>query len=102
MLHTLYDIIFPEPSISFSMFLWLVTITMTMLSDVTDVWQCDHDITLILTLSLEKKNKSNENEKKIKIMKLVSRLCISDTKSQFEIWTNHKDLEYFIKAQKLN
>ena len=37
---------------------------MTMLSDVTDVWQCDHDITLILTLSLEKKNKSNENEKK--------------------------------------
>jgi len=23
-------------------------------------------------------------------------------KNQFEIWTDHKNLEYFIKAQKLN
>ena len=27
---------------------------------------------------------------------------LEGTKSQFKIWTNHKNLEYFIKAQKLN
>ena len=34
-----------------------MTITVTMLSDVTDMLQCDHDITLTLTLYLENKNK---------------------------------------------
>ena len=61
----LYNIILPEPSMSFSIISWLVTITVTMSSDVTDVWQCDHDVTLILTLSLENKNKLNENENEI-------------------------------------
>ena len=64
MLYMLYDIILPESSMSFSVTLWLVTITVTMLSDVTDVWQCDYDVTLTLTLSLEKKKKSKENKKK--------------------------------------
>ena len=49
----LYDVILLESSTSFSVILWLVTINVTMSSDVTDVWQYDHDITLIL--SLEKK-----------------------------------------------
>ena len=31
-----------------------------MSSDVTDVWQYDHNIILTLALSLEKKNKSNK------------------------------------------
>jgi len=53
----LYDIIFLEPSIPFSVTLWLVTITVTMSSDMTDMWKCNHVITLTLTLSLEKKNK---------------------------------------------
>jgi len=61
----LYNIILPEPSMSFSIISWLVTITVTMSSDVTDVWQCDHDVTLILTLSLENKNKLKENENEI-------------------------------------
>ena len=39
MLYILYDIIVLEPSTMFH-----VTIT------VTDVWQCDHDVTLTLTL----------------------------------------------------
>ena len=34
-----------------------MTTTVTMSSDVTDMWQCDHDITLTLTLHLENKNK---------------------------------------------
>ena len=33
----------------------IVTITMTMSFDVTDVWQCDHDVTLTLTLDLNNK-----------------------------------------------
>jgi len=60
-LHILYNIIFPESSISFSETLWLVTVTVTMSSDVTDVWQCNHDITLTLTLN---PNKEKEKEKK--------------------------------------
>jgi len=27
---------------------------------------------------------------------------LEGTKSKFEVWTDHKNLEYFIKAQKLN
>jgi len=27
---------------------------------------------------------------------------LEGTKFKFEVWTNHKNLEYFIKAQKLN
>ena len=63
MLHILYDIILLESSIFFSVTLWLVTITVTMSSDVTDVWQCDYNVTLTLTLSLEKKNKSKKMKK---------------------------------------
>ena len=44
-----------------------MTITVTMSSDVTDVWQCDHDITLTLTLNPNKENKKKkEKEKGIK------------------------------------
>ena len=38
MLYILYDIIFLEPSIFFPYIMWLVTVTVTMSSDVTDVW----------------------------------------------------------------
>ena len=61
----LYDVILSEPSMSFFGILWLVTITVTMLSDVTDVWQYDHDITLTLTL-VPSKEKEKEKEKVIK------------------------------------
>jgi len=30
------------------------------------------------------------------------RHLLEDTKFKFEIWTDHKNLEYFIKVQKLN
>jgi len=30
------------------------------------------------------------------------RYLLEDTKFKFEIWTDHKNLEYFIKVQKLN
>jgi len=51
----------------FSVILWLVTITVTMSSDVTDVWQCDPDVTLILILNPNKENKwKKEKEKEIK------------------------------------
>jgi len=67
MLHILYDIILPEFSMSFSMTSWLVTVTVTISSDVTDVWQCDHDVILSLTLNLSKENtRKREKEKKIK------------------------------------
>ena len=57
MLYILYNIFIPEPSTSFSVISWLVTIIVTVLSDVTDIWQYAYSITLILTLSLEKENK---------------------------------------------
>jgi len=53
----LYNIIFLESSTSFSVTLWLVTIAVTMSSDVTDMWQYDYDVTLTLTLDLNKENK---------------------------------------------
>ena len=40
-----YNIILSEFFIFFSMTSWLVTITMTMSYDVTDVWQHDHNVT---------------------------------------------------------
>ena len=54
MLHMLYNIILLEFFIFFSVTSWLVTVTVTMSSDVTDVWQCDYDITLALTLDPNK------------------------------------------------
>ena len=30
------------------------------------------------------------------------RYLLEDTKFKFEVWTDHKNLEYFMKAQKLN
>ena len=63
MLYILYDIFIPEPSTSFSVISWLVTIIVTVLSDVTDIWQYAYNITLILTLSLEKENKWKWNIK---------------------------------------
>ena len=46
------------------MILWLVIITVTILSDVTDVWQCDHDVTLILILDLNKEREKKKKEKR--------------------------------------
>jgi len=63
MLYILYDIIFLEPSIIFSVTSWLVTITVTMLYDMTDVWQCNHDITLTLTLNPNKEKKNKKKKK---------------------------------------
>ena len=56
-----YDIILPEPFTSFFVTLWFVTITVTMSSDATDMWQHDHDVTLTLTLSFKIKKKRKEN-----------------------------------------
>jgi len=66
MLYMLYDIILLESSMSFSMILWLVTITMS-----SDVWQCDYDITLTLTLDPNKENK-RKNKKTRELNKETS------------------------------
>ena len=58
----LYNISLSELSLSFSVTSWLVTITVTMSSDVTDVWQCDYDVTLTLTLVPYKENKMKEEK----------------------------------------
>jgi len=57
-MYMLYDIIILKPSTSFSVTLWLVIMS-------SDVWQCDHDITLTLTLNpnKEKKKKRELNKK---------------------------------------
>ena len=40
-----------------------MTVTMTMLSDVTDVWQCDHNVILTLTLDPNKEKEKKELNK---------------------------------------
>ena len=55
--YMLYNIILLEPFISFSITSWLVTITMTVSSDMANVWQHNYDVTLTLTLSSKEKNK---------------------------------------------
>ena len=56
-----------------------MTITMTVSSDVTDVWQHDNDVTLNLTLDskIENKWKEDKNEKE-NWKKLMSKLQNSD------------------------
>ena len=53
--------------------MWCMTVTVIMLSDVTDVWQC-YLVTLTLTLVLKmengKKNKKENKNKKEKIVKV--------------------------------
>ena len=73
MLYMLYNIILLESSMSFSVTLWLVTVNVTVSSDMTDVWQCNHNITLILTLNPNKENKNkNKNKNKRKLNKKAS------------------------------
>ena len=65
MLYMLYDIILLESFTFFYKSYDFVTITMIMLFDVTNVWQCGL-VTLTLTLVLKIKNKNknkNKNEK---------------------------------------
>jgi len=64
MLYILYNIIFLESSMLFPVISWLVTITVTVWSDVTDVWQYDHDVTLALTLDPNKENKRKTTKTK--------------------------------------
>ena len=52
---------FPKSSISFFVTSWLVTMS----SDVTDVWQCDHDVTLLLTLDPNKENKRKKKKREL-------------------------------------
>jgi len=40
-----------------------MTITVTVSSDVTNVWQCDHDVTLTLILDPRRKETEKEKEK---------------------------------------
>ncbi len=53
-------------------------LTMTMSSNVTDVWQCDHDVTLILTLYPQIRKQKEKKEKENTNKKIESTLCISN------------------------
>jgi len=63
MLYILYDIILSESFMSFPVISWLVTVTVIMSSDVTDMWQYDHNISLTLTLDPKKEKKRKLNKK---------------------------------------
>ena len=52
---------------------------------------------------IEKNYEIHDKEMLAVIRKLENwRHLLEDTKFKFEIWTNHKNLEYFMKVQKLN
>ena len=49
----------------------------------------------------------NETERNYKILTVIRglenwRYLLEGTKIKFEVWTDHKNLEYFMKVQKLN
>jgi len=59
-----------------------------------------------LSKSLNKTEKNYEIHNK-EILAVIMRLevwkhLLKDTKLKFKVWTNYKNLEYFIKVQKLN
>ena len=64
-----------------------MTITVTVLPDVIDVWQCDHDITLSLTLNLSKESK----RKKVKGNRQKERELNKETSIQaLHVWHSSK------------
>ena len=51
----------------------------------------------------ERNHKIHSKEMLVVIRVLEAwRHLLEDTKFKFEVWTDHKNLEYFMKAQKLN
>ena len=55
-------------------------------------------------LNEAKKNYEVHNKEMLAIIRYLEtwRYFLKDTKDQFKIWTDHKNLQYFMKAQKLN
>ena len=52
---------------------------------------------------IERNYKIHDKEMLVVMRELENwRHLLEGTKFKFEIWTNHKNLEYFIKVQKLN
>ena len=62
-----------------------MTITVTMSSGVTDMWQYDSDITLTLTLDLNKEIKEKRKRKLNKIKRLAFKLHISNNTLDYVI-----------------
>ena len=56
------------------------------------------------SLNKVKRNYEIHNKEMLVIIQCLKawRYFLEGDKDQFEIWTDHKNLEYFIKAQKLN
>ena len=52
-------------------------------------------------MKINQKENENREENENKLSPPFS-ILIKDVKYKFEIWTNYKNLEYFIKVQKLN
>ena len=56
------------------------------------------------SLNETEKNYKIYNKKMLAVIRGLEnwRYLLEDTKSKFEVWIDHKNLEYFMKAQKLN
>ena len=56
------------------------------------------------SLNEAKRNYEIHDKEMLAIIRCLEawRHFLEGTKDQFEIWTDHKNLEYFMKAQKLN
>ena len=56
------------------------------------------------SLNETEKNYKIYNRKMLAVIRGLEnwRYLLEDTKSKFEVWIDHKNLEYFMKAQKLN
>ena len=56
------------------------------------------------SLNKIKRNYEIHNKEMLVVIRRLEnqRHLLKGTKFKFEVWTDHKNLEYFIKAQKLN
>ena len=56
------------------------------------------------SLNETEKNYKIYNRKMLAVIRGLEnwRYLLEDTKSKFEVWIDHKNLEYFMKVQKLN
>jgi len=67
-------------------------------------WRPIADIYLLKSLNETKRNYKIYDKKILVVIRKLEnwKHLLEGTKFKFEVWTNYKNLEYFIKVQKLN
>jgi len=64
----------------------------------------EYNIGKILSMKYKKRNYETHNKEILVIIKYLERwrYLLEEAQNQFKIWSNHKNLEYFMSSQKLH